>query len=124
MSGKVEVQSVQAPGAILFEVAEGPDWRKVFSHDGEDAANARYALANLGFYPTADLGEDPDYTIAETNYRAALHQVIEALDRTDLVAVFQLARPLALVPRDPAIFTYIAKRSARFLQWMATIPTA
>jgi len=123
MSDKVKVQGVQAPSAILFEVAKGPDWRQVFPHDGKDAANVRRALANLGFYPTADLGEDPDYTMAETNYRAALHQVIEALDRTDLVAVFQLARPLALVPREPAIFTYIAKRSARFLRLLAAVLT-
>jgi hypothetical protein len=133
MSDKVKVQAVvhdgdtpysaQDPDAILFEVAEGPEWSKVFPHDREDAANVRQALADLGFYPTADLGEDPDYAMAQTNYRAALHQVVEELDRTDLQAVFQLARPLMLVPRDPAIFDYVAERDARFRCLLATIPT-
>jgi len=123
MSDKVKVQSVHAPGAILFEVAKGPDWRQVFPHDGEDAANVRWALADLSFYPTTDIGEDPGYAVAEVNYRTALHQMVEELDRTDLRAVFQLARVLAVVPRDPAIFTYIAKRSARFLRLLAAVLT-
>lgn len=90
-------------------------WRKPRSLDETDAGNARRALAMCEFYPACDLGQDPGFAVAEANQRAALHQIVDALDRTDLQAVYSLARVLALVPRDAAIFELVAQKSARAL---------
>jgi len=80
-----------------------------------DAANARMALVGLSLYPTKDLGEDPDYTVAEANWRAELHQMVDRLDCTDLAAVVELVRPLVQVQRDLDIFKRIAQRSVRIM---------
>ena len=73
------------------------------------------ALVGLSLYPTKDLGEDPDYTVAEANWRAELPQMVDRLDCTALAAVVELVRPLVQVQRDPDIFKHIAQRSARLL---------
>jgi hypothetical protein len=90
-------------------------WRKPQSLDEMDAENARNALAMCSFYPTGDLNQDPGFEVSEAKERAALHQIVDALDRTDLAAVYTLARVLALVPRDPATFERVAKSSTRAL---------
>jgi hypothetical protein len=72
-------------------------------------------LVALSLYPTADLGQDPGYTVADANWRAELHQMVDRLDRSDLMAVVGLVRPLVQVQRDPDIFEYIERLAARSL---------
>jgi len=91
------------------------DWQRRFPWDEEDAHRARLALADAGLYPTGDLEGDPDISLYELKLRAAIHQVVDKLTLTDLRPVFNLARLLALIPRDPAIFEYIERRSALIL---------
>ena len=51
----------------------------------------------------------------EENCRAALGQIVNDLGRTDLAAVYGLARLLALAPRDDEIFEYIRALDAKAL---------
>jgi hypothetical protein len=56
----------------------------------------------------------------EANHRAALHQIADELEATDLTAVFNLARLLLLVPREPGLFEWIeANTQATLRFWMA-----
>jgi hypothetical protein len=56
----------------------------------------------------------------EANHRAALHQIVDELDPTDLTAVFNLARLLLLVPRQPGLFEWIeANTRANLRFWVA-----
>ena len=76
-------------------------WRIVYpSVDPHKARETRQALFQLYHYgPTSRVG-DPDFDYGEKNHRAALHQIIEGLDRDDLQAVYNVARLLAIVPRS------------------------
>ena len=90
-------------------------WRDKYPWDNEPAARARLALADLGLYPSRDLVTDEGLATYEANLRAALPQIIDELDRTDLSAVYDLARLLAIVPRNPLVFTYIEERNQTVL---------
>ena len=93
-------------------------WRQVFlPEDEEKARRARRALADVGLYPTGIL--DPG-TVSEANHRAALHDIVDELDPTDLRAVLDLARLLVLIPRDPQLFEGI-ERKATYIVAMAMI---
>jgi hypothetical protein len=89
-------------------------WRRLFSGEQVEADRARKALVNLELYPTGDLAEST-FDVEEVNHRAALHQIVDELDRADLRAVFNLARLLVLTPRVPTLFDYVARRTERIL---------
>jgi hypothetical protein len=89
-------------------------------HDEIGAGRARHALAAEGLYPTRDQAGDPGLAVMEANHRAALHQIADELDPTDLTALFNLARLLLLVPREPGLFEWIeANTQANLRFWVA-----
>lgn len=113
MNGKTKVSTV---------VCEDGERGQVAPLAEADAARARMALAGLSLYPTADLGQDPGYTVAEANWRAELHQMVDQLDRTDLAAVVGLVRLLVQVQRDPDLFKFVEQRAARVLHLAGLSP--
>lgn len=78
------------------------------------AAEIRTALADLGLYLTRNVNSDPGYAAFEGNARAWLPDLLGNLDRTEVIAVFQLVSILAAVPRvgGDDIFCYAAELSA------------
>lgn len=67
-------------------------------------ANAvRQSLVDVGIFPTYDFDLDPGMEVYERNIRAALVELIQELDRTDLVAVYRAAQFLAQSPRSFAL---------------------
>jgi hypothetical protein len=89
-------------------------------HDEIGAGRARHALAAEGLYPTRDPAGDPGLAVMKANHRAALHQIVDELDPTDLTALFNLARLLRLVPRKPGLFEWIeANTRANLRFWVA-----
>ena len=87
-------------------------WRTVYPWDEPKAIRVRHRIGEEGLYPIRDINDDPDLAASEANHRAALHQIVEELDRTDLRAVFDVARLLVLIPRDDEVFEWIAAESA------------
>jgi hypothetical protein len=70
-------------------------------------------------YPTRDLVSDPGPAVMEANHRAALHQIADELKPTDLTALFNLARLLLFVPREPGLFEGIeANTRANLRLWV------
>lgn len=57
----------------------------------------------MGLYPRYDLTENPRLAGWEANCRAALPDMLAALDRTDLIAVTDLARLLVVVSREAGL---------------------
>ena len=73
-------------------------------------------LAGECLYPTREIrADDPGHDVSEARQRQALHEIVEELDRTDLRAVYEVARYLVILPRDPAIFEYIKELDRRVL---------
>jgi hypothetical protein len=65
------------------------------------------------------LAGDPGLALKEANERAALHQIVDELDRTDLAAVFNLARLLVLVPGAGRLFEWMERdRAVRLRLWV------
>ena len=79
-------------------------WRYPFPHDWPRAEQVRQALIELCLYPSYDLATNDNLAGMEANYRAALPDMIAELDRTDLAAVTDMVRLLAVVPRLPSFF--------------------
>lgn len=80
-------------------------WRETGLLDGPEVAQrVRLALADLDLYPAGPLEADPAFATQEANHRAALHDLVNELDRTDLAALFQAARLLLLFPKQTAVF--------------------
>jgi hypothetical protein len=96
-------------------------WREVLSpRDEIGAGRARHTLAAAGLYPTRNQSGDPGLAVIEANHRAALHQIADELDPTDLTSVFNLVRLLRLVPREPGLFEWIeANTRANLRLWVA-----
>jgi hypothetical protein len=75
---------------------------------------------NQRFCVASDQSGDPGLAVMEANHRAALHQIVDELDPTDLTAVFNLARLLLLVPREPGLFEWIEVNTRANLRfWVA-----
>jgi hypothetical protein len=68
-------------------------------------------------YPTADLTSDPTLDAQEANHRLALHEMIEELNRNDVIALSRFTRLLAITPLDPGLFDYQQKREEAFVEW-------
>lgn len=79
-------------------------WRVPFPPDPDRARRVRQALVELKLYPRYDLSQNPNLGAMEANYRAALPDIIAELDRSDLAVVLEVARLLALTPREPGVF--------------------
>ena len=75
--------------------------------DEKTAKAARIALADVGIYPTRNINDDPGQVVFEVTLRSYLPNLINKLDRTDLVAIYRLIHVLAVVPRQDCVFTYI-----------------
>ena len=86
--------------------------RTAYPWDEAEAIRIRRRIGEEGLYPTGDINDDPGLAVAEANPRAALHQVVEELYRTDLRAVFDVVRLLVLIPRDDEVFEWTAVESA------------
>lgn len=93
--------------AVPPEPKSGGDWRHPSGDEAERGAEVRRALADLWLYPTRDLGLDPGFAMLEVNQRAALAEMVAALDRTDLAALYHLVRLLVLAERDEGVFEYV-----------------
>lgn len=91
-------------------------WRRTDSNDAANAGHLRTDLYHLGLYPTGDLSPDPGQRTGHANKRAALHQITEELNTTDLTALFNVARLLLLFPHDSTLFPYIAAHQAQSLR--------
>ena len=78
-------------------------WREPFPSDEAWATQLRQALVDLRLHPRRDLAQNPNLATMEANHRAALPEILAELDRTDLAIVLQIARLLAVVPRDPGL---------------------
>lgn len=74
-------------------------WRCPFPNDEKQARALRRALYEIGVYPHYDLATNENLDGWEANSRTALPDMIAALDRTDVIAVAELVRLLAVVPR-------------------------
>jgi hypothetical protein len=70
-------------------------------------------LVDANVYPSAVLDSGHDYRAALL--RAELPDILDELDRTDLVAICEAARLLAIIPRDDEIFTYSDREDAKAL---------
>jgi len=79
-------------------------WREPFLRDRERATEVREALVKVKIYPRYDLASNDNLAVMEANYRAALPDMIAALDRTDLAAVTDVVRLLAITPRSQHLF--------------------
>lgn len=84
-------------------------WRQPGSDTAERAGHIRRALADLVLYPAVPMEVDSGLAVLEANQRAALHDIVDELDRVDLAALFQLARLLVLFPRQDEIFAYVQR---------------
>lgn len=86
---------------------------------GDDAGLAdevRLALVDMMLYPAAALDDDGGFEVMEGVHREKLVDLIAQLSRTDLAAVYQVVRLLALFPRDEAVFAAVAEQDARWRQ--------
>jgi hypothetical protein len=79
-------------------------WRHPFPGDPARARALRHLLHRARFYPASDLAERPHLDGWEANSRATLPDMLAELDRTDVIAVADMVRLLALVPREPHFF--------------------
>lgn len=79
-------------------------WRRENGDEAERGHQARRALVELALYPTGLLELDSAFAVMEANQRAALVEIVAELGRTDLAALYDLARLLALAPRDDEVF--------------------
>lgn len=69
-------------------------WLRVFDHDQGMAEDIRHCLS----CPESDLRSDEGFNTWEANTRAALHEIIDNLDRNGLMPVFEAARLFLLFP--------------------------
>lgn len=101
------------PQALVDAWVEDGDWRRVAPWEDQTGHEARRALADLYLYPSESL-EDDTHALQAERYRAALHTIVDQLDRTDVAGLFKLARLLALDPRsDEDVFGYIDSLTRR-----------
>lgn len=82
-------------------------WRRLTGDEPELGHQARRTLAILGLYPSGPLELDSAFAVLEENHRAVLGEIIAELSRTDLAALYELVRLLALSTRDDEVFEYV-----------------
>jgi hypothetical protein len=82
-------------------------WRHVFEGDAETARRLRRQLYRMGLYPTRRLGRGTQ--TADVNHRGAMQAIMAELDATDMAALFDVARLLAVVKREGALFGRMAR---------------
>lgn len=99
----VETDAAAIPNAWYHERR----WQETSPDEADAAHQLRLALADLCLYPAAPLETDPAFAVQEANHRAALYDLIGELDRTDLAALFRVARLLVLFLRREAVFACI-----------------
>ncbi len=75
-------------------------WRFRFPNDEQQAQALRRMLYEMLIYPRYDLATNENLAGQEATYRAALPAMVAALDRTDLVVLVEMARLLAVIPRE------------------------
>ncbi len=92
-------QDLPEPGRWAREAL----WRFLFPNDEQQATALRRVLYEMLIYPRYDLATNENLAGQEANYRAALPAMVAELDRTELVAVVEVMRLLALVPRQPGL---------------------
>lgn len=81
------------------------------------AHDARLSLASAALFPTSNINGRDDLATYEENMRRELPALVGELDRTDLAAVHQLVKLLAMTPRDDdQLFAYIAQRDAHVVR--------
>ena len=78
-------------------------WHRPMPNDQAHAKVLRQTLKALRLHPRYDLARMEHLAVWEANCRAALPEMIAALDRTDLVAITEIARLLAVVPRPAGL---------------------
>ena len=104
------------------EVANLQNWRKVDRVETAQAHNLRARLADAEVYPPQECSaDDNEFHIAVI--KAELPAIIEAMDYTELLAVYRVARLLAVVERNPKVFEYSARNTALTLARHGIDPT-
>lgn len=91
-------------------------WRVLDDGDLERGQALRINLVDQGMYPTTDLVGDTMLDAQEANHRLALHEMIEELNRNDVVALSRFVRLLAITSPDPGLFEYQQARESAFIQ--------
>jgi hypothetical protein len=95
------------------------NWRKVWNvgnHSEETQGHElRRALVDAEVFPPSEV--DPKWPGPEylAKIRATLPEIINELDATDLLALYRVARLLAIIERDPEVFRYSERQSAVIL---------
>lgn len=89
---------------------------KLGSGERGKGRNARFMMATLDLYHTDNINDDPELIAYERDMRADLEQIVNELDRTDVIALHNLARLLILEPRDDeSLFGFIEEKSRMVL---------